>query len=93
MALPGAANRIAAGAGGVWVLSQDAQTVTRVDPQAMQVVGTPIPLDFGPWTLTTTDATANLQAAGVTGLVTYLSGSATNTPIALSVDNYVVTKP
>ncbi len=45
------------------------------------------------WTLTTTDATANLQAAGVTGLVTYLSSSATNTPIVLSVDNYVVTKP
>ena len=41
------------------------------------------------WTLTTTDTTANLQAVGSTGISTYLSGSATNAPIVLTVDNYV----
>jgi PKD repeat protein len=45
------------------------------------------------WILTTTDATANLQTAGSTGLVTYLSSSATNAPIALAVDDYLVTTP
>jgi len=45
------------------------------------------------WTLTTTDTTANLQAVGSTGISTYLSGSATNAPIVLSVDNYTVTQP
>ena len=33
------------------------------------------------WTLTTTDATAALQAGGGVGFVTYLSGSATNAPV------------
>jgi PKD repeat protein len=45
------------------------------------------------WTLTTTDATAALQATGVTGIVTYLSSSATNAPIVLAVDSYLVTQP
>jgi PKD repeat protein len=45
------------------------------------------------WNLTATDATANLQASGSTGLVTYLSGSATNAPVVLAVDDYLVTNP
>ncbi len=45
------------------------------------------------WNQTTTDSTAGLQAAGSPGLVTYLSGSASNAPIVLAVDNLVVTKP
>ncbi|MGZ4689399.1 MAG: PKD domain-containing protein [Acidimicrobiia bacterium] len=45
------------------------------------------------WNQTTTDATANLQAAGSPGLVTYVSGSATNAPILLTVDDLLVTKP
>ena len=34
----------------------------------------------GAWTITTTDTTAGLQAAGAVGLTTYLSGSTTNAP-------------
>ncbi|MGZ4689398.1 MAG: PKD domain-containing protein [Acidimicrobiia bacterium] len=45
------------------------------------------------WNQTTTDSTANLQAAGSVGLVTYVSGSATNAPIVLTVDDLLVTKP
>jgi PKD repeat protein len=45
------------------------------------------------WTLTVTDATTNLQAPGSTGIVTYLSSSATNAPVALSVDDYLATRP
>jgi PKD repeat protein len=44
------------------------------------------------WLLTVTDTTASLQPAGATGLVTYLSSSATNAPIVLAIDNEVVTK-
>jgi PKD repeat protein len=53
-------------------------------------VGTQEP---GTWSLTVTDATANLQTAGSTGLFVYLSGSATNAPIAVSVDDYVLSTP
>jgi PKD repeat protein len=45
------------------------------------------------WNQTTTDSTAGLQVAGSPGLVTYLSGSASNAPIVLAVDNLLVTKP
>ena len=56
----------------------------------MWKVGTPEP---GNWNLTVNDATANLQAAGSTGIVTYLSGGATNAPIAMTVDGYLMTRP
>ncbi len=43
------------------------------------------------WMLSTTDATtAALQAPGDVGLTTYLSSSATNAPVLLSVSNYSV---
>jgi PKD repeat protein len=41
-------------------------------------VGTPEPAG---WQLTSTDSTAGLQSGGGIGLVTYLSGSATNAPV------------
>lgn len=44
----------------------------------------------GSWLLTTTDNTAGLQTAGSTGLVSYLSGSATNAPVRAIFDNYAV---
>lgn len=49
--------------------------------------GTTEPTD---WFLTTTDATAELQGAGQVGVLTYLSGSATNAPITVSVDDVAV---
>lgn len=39
------------------------------------------------WQVTTTDTTSQLQAAGAVGVVTYLSGSATNAPVTTRVDN------
>jgi hypothetical protein len=39
------------------------------------------------WTGTTTDSSASLQTTGAVGLRSYLSGSATNAPIAVSFDN------
>jgi hypothetical protein len=39
------------------------------------------------WTLTATDSTASLQSGGGVGLVTYLSGSATNAPVIASFDD------
>jgi PKD repeat protein len=45
------------------------------------------------WTLSTTDATANLQAPGSSGVATYLSSSAANAPVVLLVDNYLLTQP
>jgi PKD repeat protein len=45
------------------------------------------------WAMTATDATAALQSAGYPGIVTYLSGSATNAPIVLSFDDLLATKP
>ncbi|MGK9146001.1 PKD domain-containing protein [Plantibacter flavus] len=39
------------------------------------------------WQTTTTDTTAALQAAGTVGVMTYLSGSSTNFPVAVSFDN------
>ncbi len=39
------------------------------------------------WQVTATDATAGLQRPGALGVVTYVSGSATNTPVRISVDD------
>ncbi|MGC5224155.1 PKD domain-containing protein [Micromonospora sp. DT81.3] len=49
--------------------------------------GTPEPAD---WFVSTTDAQAELQAAGQVGVVAYLSGSSTNGPVTVSVDNLEV---
>lgn len=43
------------------------------------------------WQLTTTDSTTGLQTAGGVGVVSYLSGSATNAPVVLRYDNLNVT--
>ncbi|MDX6738508.1 LamG-like jellyroll fold domain-containing protein [Actinocorallia sp. A-T 12471] len=40
------------------------------------------------WLLTTTDSSAGLQVAGSVGLRTFLSGSTTNAPITLTVDDF-----
>ncbi len=45
------------------------------------------------WNLTTTDNTATLQAVGTTALIAYLSGSATNIPVAVRFDDYRVRVP
>lgn len=45
------------------------------------------------WTLSTTDTTAALQAAGSVGVSTYVSGSSTNLPIVYTFDNLVVPAP
>ena len=47
----------------------------------------------GAWTTTTTDSTAGLQAAGAVGLYAYLSGSATNAPITVSVPDLSAVAP
>ena len=44
------------------------------------------------WRLTTTDSTAALQSAGAVGIYSYLSGSATNGPVTLSVFDLDVRK-
>jgi len=43
------------------------------------------------WQLTATDSTAILQARGSAGLATYVSGSATNSPVVMRFDNLAVT--
>lgn len=45
------------------------------------------------WLLTATDATAAFQAPGGVGLITFLSGSATNAPMLLTFDDLLVTRP
>ncbi|MFG2112083.1 vanadium-dependent haloperoxidase [Streptomyces sp. NPDC048718] len=40
------------------------------------------------WQVSATDSTADLQGAGSTGLLVYLSGSATSVPVTLSVDDF-----
>ncbi|MFD1936956.1 LamG-like jellyroll fold domain-containing protein [Nonomuraea mangrovi] len=42
----------------------------------------------GAWQATATDATAGMQAAGGVGFATYLSGTATNPPVLLTVDDF-----
>ncbi len=43
--------------------------------------------------ITATDSTAALQSAGAVGVYSYLSGSATNSPITLSVQDFAVQAP
>lgn len=45
------------------------------------------------WNLTTTDSTAALQAPGGVGVLSYLSSSANNAPVVLSVDDLVAVEP
>jgi large repetitive protein len=45
------------------------------------------------WQVTGTDGTAGRQTAGGVGLVPYLSGTSTNAPITVTVDNLTVTAP
>lgn len=45
------------------------------------------------WTTTATDATAALQAAGAIGVQAYLSSSATNAPMQVSIDDFLATTP
>ena len=45
------------------------------------------------WNLTTTDATAGLQAAGAVGLAAYLGGSVTNVPFQVRFDDLLVVDP
>ena len=42
------------------------------------------------WNLTTTDTTAALQNPGAVGLITYLSSTATNSPVTASYDEFQV---
>ena len=42
------------------------------------------------WRLTSSDTTAALQSAGAVGIASYLSGSATNAPVKISVLDYAV---
>ena len=49
--------------------------------------GTAEPAD---WFVTTTDAQAELQGAGQIGILTYLSGSATNAPVTVAIDDIAV---
>ena len=43
------------------------------------------------WTVTATDATASMQSPGGVGVMSYLSGSATNAPIVTRMDDLRVT--
>ncbi|MGL4258031.1 MAG: PKD domain-containing protein, partial [Microbacterium sp.] len=67
------------------------QTVTSGGTTALKgkvwADGTAEPAD---WFVSTTDAQAELQGAGQVGILTYLSGSATNVPVTVSVDNLEV---
>lgn len=45
------------------------------------------------WQVTATDATEGLQAAGGVGFGGFLSGSATNAPVTLTVDDFTATSP
>ncbi|MFZ1286059.1 MAG: PKD domain-containing protein [Candidatus Phosphoribacter sp.] len=62
--------------------------VSGTSPTTMRVkvwkVGTSEPVD---WTLTGTDGSPNLQSAGSIGLYSYLSGSTTNGPVIVGVDD------
>jgi PKD repeat protein len=45
------------------------------------------------WLLSKTDATSGLQAPGAVGIAPYLSGSATNVPVMVSVDDFTAVTP
>jgi PKD repeat protein len=59
---------------------------TKLDAKAW-AAGTPEPAD---WFVSTTDAQAELQGGGQVGILAYLSGSATNAPVTVSVDDLEV---
>ncbi|WP_460798517.1 PKD domain-containing protein [Microbacterium sp. GXF0217] len=67
------------------------ETVTTSGTTALKVkvwaVGSEEPAD---WFITASDATAALQTAGQVGVLSYLSGSTSNAPVAVSVDNLSV---
>jgi hypothetical protein len=44
------------------------------------------------WQVTGTDSTSGLQAAGSVGIRTYLSGSTTNAPITLTLDDFTAVR-
>jgi PKD repeat protein len=44
------------------------------------------------WTLTRTDSSAGLQVAGGVGVATYLSGTSTNTPVTVLIDDLTAAK-
>ncbi|MET0974238.1 MAG: PKD domain-containing protein [Leifsonia sp.] len=68
--------------------------VTGTNPTTVQAKvwksGTPEPAG---WQRTVTDTTAALQTAGSTGVSTYVSSSATNAPVVVSVDDVVMRAP
>jgi hypothetical protein len=45
------------------------------------------------WMVTTTDNATGVQSPGWAGLGTWLSGSATNAPVTLSIDEFVLAVP
>jgi PKD repeat protein len=45
------------------------------------------------WQVTGTDTTSGLQVAGSVGIRTYLSGSSTNAPITLTLDDFTAVQP
>ena len=53
-------------------------------------VGTPEP---AAWQRTATDSTSALQGAGGIGLRAYLSSSATNAPVVVTIDDLLLTVP
>ena len=68
--------------------------VTGTDPTQLRLkvwpAGTAEP---GAWLLTASDADAALQVAGNVGVSTYLSGSSTNAPLTVSIDNLLAVDP
>jgi PKD repeat protein len=46
-----------------------------------------------PWQLEVSDSTAGLQAPGYTGVLSALSGSATNAPVTARISDYLLTSP
>ncbi len=63
-------------------VSGTSPTTLQVKVWAAEVAGTPA------WTISTTDSTAGLQAAGAVGLTTYLSGSTTNAPTTVKFSSF-----
>jgi PKD repeat protein len=65
--------------------------VTGTNPTTLRAkVGLAGTAEPAAWQIQATDSTAALQAAGGVGVYTYLSGSATNSPVTVSVDDLEV---
>ncbi|GGC16506.1 PKD domain-containing protein [Cellulomonas carbonis] len=68
--------------------------VTGTSPTTVRVkaweAATPEPAD---WRITTTDAASALQTAGGVGVMAYVSGSAGNAPVTVTVDDLVARRP